>query len=752
MTPADRRPQDVDIDLAQLFRAVWSRKGRLLAATALVAGAAFVVSSLMAPRYEAETRILIEPREANLGQAGTARGDQQSVLDQQNVVSQVQLLTSSDLLRQVARDMKLYERSEFDPDTNPSPLADIMVSLGLRKNPLEMQPEDRVLDAFRKHLQVYPVENSRVIGIQFTSKDPTLAAGVPNRMAQVYESLQSGAKLDNTSEAARWLEPEIANLREKVSAAEKKVADYRASSGLLKTTDTADITTTQLNDIAIELSKVRAERASAVARAENLRAAIKANKPTEALEAVANSPVIQRMKESELAAQSQLSDLQTTLLDGHPRLKALRAQLASIRQQIRTEALKIADGLEGAAELAKMREGQLGQQLNQAKAESARAGDEQVGLNALEREASAQRQLLETYLARYREATSRINKDASPADARVISTAIIPTTASFPKVIPITIVAAVATLILGSVIVMLGELFSGRALRPVGPALDARREEEFEATAAPQPIEPERKTGTIEPPAEDAVVAAPAHRRPPVGTPDPVLAAAFERAVESDIKRNAAAAAPNEAEPTVVDTAAEDDFSVAAVADYLIEVGSQIVFGISPTGDEGSTLSVMLARELAERGSKVLVIDMSGSGCPTALMASSRTLPGITELLCGEAAFADVIHPDRLSSVDIIPQGTADIRQAMRGADRLSMITDALADVYDTVLIECGPADANGVARLSHSGRHEIVLSAPHPDREELSEIMAAFTTAGYDDLILMTGEMIPQRPGTRAA
>ena len=73
-----------------------------------------------------------------------------------------------------------------------------------------------------------------------------------------------------------------------------------------------------------------------------------------------------------------------------------------------------------------VREQQLVQQLNGVKADSARAGEEEVGLRALEREAAAQRQLLETYLARYREAASRVDPNSTPADARVVSTAIEP--------------------------------------------------------------------------------------------------------------------------------------------------------------------------------------------------------------------------------------------------------------------------------------------------------------------------------------
>jgi len=46
-----------------------------------------------------------------------------------------------------------------------------------------------------------------------------------------------------------------------------------------------------------------------------------------------------------------------------------------------------------------------------------------VQLRALERDAKSQRDLLESYLAKYREATSRDTIESAPADARVISRA-----------------------------------------------------------------------------------------------------------------------------------------------------------------------------------------------------------------------------------------------------------------------------------------------------------------------------------------
>jgi uncharacterized protein involved in exopolysaccharide biosynthesis/Mrp family chromosome partitioning ATPase len=730
MPSVDRDQHDVDIDLAQLFRAVWERKGRILAGTALVGVLAFVGANAISPSYKSDAKLLIEPRQPSFSASGTASSTVEPMPDELNIASQVQLLQSVDLIKQVARDLKLHERTEFDPDSSPSAITDFLVLFGLKSNPLEMPPEERVINAFKEKLNVYQVDKSRVIGIEFTSKDPKLAAAVPNAMMDVYRSLQSGAKLDSNSDAVRWLETEIANLREKVREAEQKVAEYRSSAGLMSLgSDQSSFSGKQLSDISTELARVRGERANAEATAENLRASIKAGKSTDTLDAIARSESIQRLKATESQIRAQISDLSSSLLEGHPQMKALRAQLAGIREQVRAESLRVAASLDNQAAVARERETQLLAQLNTLKADSARAGEDEVGLKSLEREATAQRQLLETYLARYREASSRLDKDASPADARVVSTAIEPQEPSFPKVVPITIVATLSTLILSAVAVMLAELFSGRALRPTGVVTaPAIRREEDEAEEQDIPSEASRARRTEELPASLLDVA-----------PDADLVEEMQQAVEADMPPSAPAEEP-------------DEFSVTSVADYLAEQQTRIAFAISPSGDDGSAGTVALARELADRGCRTVLVDMTGSACPTRLMASWRDLSGITDLLTGEAAFADCIHPDRSSAADIVPQGNADIRQAMRGADRLAMIVDALSDVYDLVLVECGPANAEGVARLSRNGRHEIILSAPQPEAKELAEIMIAFEDVGYKDLILLSAKTPPVRKTQNAA
>jgi len=706
--------QDVDIDLGQLVRAVWERRLKVIAITLIGAGVAFAGAKMIAPKYRGETRLLIEQRAPAFASTQTSDATAGPLLDELNIASQVQLLQSADLIKKVINSEKLYELPEFDEAANGSALTDILVALHLKKNPAENPPEERVIDAFTERLQVFQVPGSRVIGISFTSKDPRLAARIPNAMASVYLATQSGAKLDSNSEATRWLEPEIESLRRKVNDAEQKVAEYRSQHGLLPTNGGSNFPTQQLNDISAELTRVRGEKANAEARAQAVRNALSSGEASDTLPDIMNSQSMQRLKGTESGLQSQISDLGTSLLNNHPRLRSLRAQLADIKTQIRQEAQKILASIENEAKVADLRAAELERQSDTVQQNSAKAGEDEVGLNALQREANAQRQLLETYLVRYREAASRADSNSSPADARVVSKAIQPVDPYFPKVVPIVIVAAFATLIITSIVIMLAELFSGRALRPVGAAMPVARIEEEETVIIAAPAKPKRAVAP-------SMLSAPAEE-------------------------------PEAEEAAVVEAVEENEFSIGSVADYLTGSRAPLAIAISPTGDDGSAATVLLARRLAASGQRTVLVDMTGSGYPTAMMAEDLEAPGVTDLLCGEAAFGDTIHGDRSSDAHLIPQGTSDVRKAMRGADRLSMLLDALMSAYDIVVVECGAADVAGVSRLTRSKDVEIILSMPEVLEDEFVTAMTEFEKAGYQRVVLMSGSEPAEQDLTRHA
>jgi Mrp family chromosome partitioning ATPase len=400
--------------------------------------------------------------------------------------------------------------------------------------------------------------------------------------------------------------------------------------------------------------------------------------------------------------QADIADLSTTLLDNHPRIRALRSQLADLDRQIRQEAENVLKGLSAEAKTAQAREQQLVADLNTLKAESSRAGEEEVELRALEREAAAQRELLESYLTRYREASSRRDGNYLPADARVFSRAIAPSEPYFPKILPIVIASFVASLMVMAVITLLQELFSGRAMRPASGARFAPVEE----VAMPAPAEPA------------VAVAEHVELQSVVGgfEPEPEL--------------------EPEPQPAMPDLG---EIDIAGAAEKLIAGGATRALFISPEGDEAAATAVLVAREVADAGLRVLLLDLTASGAASRPMLDSGRFPGITNLLASEAQFTDVIHADHYSDCHIIPVGTADPVHAMRAADRLPIILESLTTAYDVVIVECGPADAASIGWLVAEGT-EILVSVLSPS----DEVIAAredLEAGGYGSPTLVTPE-----------
>ncbi|BDA84086.1 chain-length determining protein [Aureimonas sp. SA4125] len=460
MSKVGQDHNDVDVDIGRLTSALWARKLTVLLSTVAFAGAGFAVATLLPSSYQAETQIVIEARESAFTRSDASTNAAEGTLSPESVESQVSLMTSAEILGDVAEKFKLATLAEFSP--SPS-LLDRLVT---RVRPEADSLPGEVIEKMREKLQVYRKENQRVLVIEFSSHDPLLARDIPNAIATEYLSRQKGALLTSNNNATGWLEQEIADLQTSVKDAEGKVAAYRAQSDLLVGQNQSVLATQQLSEIATELSRTRAARAAAESRANSVQDAIERGIALDTVSEVLASPTVQALREREVALKAEIADLSTTLLENHPRLRSLRSQRRDLDTEIAREAAKVRASLETEADAARQREAALTAEMEQLKIDSAKAGSQAVELRSLEREAESQSQLLESYMTRYREAIARGSRDYLPVDARVFSQAQLPAEPYFPKVLPITAAAGVAGFLFSAIALLLRELFSGRALTP----------------------------------------------------------------------------------------------------------------------------------------------------------------------------------------------------------------------------------------------------------------------------------------------
>src|SRR3954452_20733747 len=239
-----------DLDLRALGAALVRKRGWIIIPTLLMAALSVVLVNLVSPRYKSEARILVDGRENVFLRPNGERNEERTALDAEAVTSQVQLLLSRDLAREIIKTNKLAERPEFDPVLQGfAPLKSLLALFGIGRDPLSLTQEERVLEAYFDRFTAYAVDKSRVIVIEFQSRDPELAARVANSIAEGYLVLQQGARQEQAKSASLWLSGEIENLRKKVADAESRVEDFRSKSSLFVGTNNTTLSNQQMGEL-----------------------------------------------------------------------------------------------------------------------------------------------------------------------------------------------------------------------------------------------------------------------------------------------------------------------------------------------------------------------------------------------------------------------------------------------------------------------------------------------------------------------
>jgi uncharacterized protein involved in exopolysaccharide biosynthesis/Mrp family chromosome partitioning ATPase len=701
---------DSEFDLPALGAVLWRKKWQIILPTLLVAVLTTVAVELIPPKYQSESRVLIEER-GNIYLRPEADKDltDRGTVDQEAVTSQVQLVLSRDLAQEVIQKLKLNERAEFDPALGGVSLFKAVLGfLGIIRNSSHMSAQERVLDSYYDRLTVFAVEKSRVIVIDFLSEDPELAARVANTIADAYLVRQRAAKQEQAQVAGRWLAGEIQSMQKKVAEAEAKIAAFRGKTNLLIGPNNTTLSEQQLGEVSTQLATARAQKTDAEARAKMIRDMLRSGEPIENSDIV-NSELIRRLSEQRVTLRAQLAEQSSSLLDNHPRIKELKAQIADLDKQIRGEAETLARSLENDAKLASARLDSLTASLDLVKSQAAGSNEQNVQLRALERDAKALRDLLESYLAKYREATSRETNNSEPADARVISRATVSSNPAYPKKLPTVLIATLATLVLCCGWVLTRELLaaptavaSAAPLAPVAPVV-----------AAP-PIVP--------------VTAA----TPPEAQREPELSALKER--ES--------VRAKEAPQTV-------GVPVSAIADvsYSLQqagaAGSRIAVLAAKPGLDTSAIAIRLARALAESASVVLV-GLGGDDDEIKAISSDPAAAGLAELADGTASFGEIITKDKTSNVNLIVSGS-------EPADRVEILSTpgmttsftALARSYDHLVIDAGAIGGAEMEAIGELAPHAILLT----------DTLANGATASARDRLLAAGfEDVTMLIGARAA
>jgi tyrosine-protein kinase Etk/Wzc len=681
---------DSEPDLRGLGRILWQKKARILGLALLAGGVAFLVVNAITPRFQSEARLLLETRENVFLRAEADKTGDRTTIDPEAVTSQLQLVLSRDLARDVIKKEKLADNPEFDPSNSGfAPLRAILGKLGIGRDLGAMSPEERTLEAYYDRLNVYAVEKSRVIAVDFSSANPDLAAQVANTIAATYLSTQQAVKQDQTRAAGEWLAGEIEKMRARVADAEAKVEAYRTRENLFAGSNNTSLPSQQLTEINSQIAAARGQKADVEARAQQLRALMNSGKSIDSAD-IANTDTMRRLIEQRIAVRAQLAEQSTTLLDQHPRIKELKSQVAEIDRQIQVEGERLLRQLDNDARVARDRLTALAANLEQVKKTASQTSEQDVQLRALEREAKTQRDLLDSYLVKYREATARDSINAAPPDARIISRATPALKPAYPKKLPIVLIAAFAAFALSAGFTVTGALLAA-------PPSFAR-----------------------------SFVPPPAMPRMPANMPSPQI-------VSPPLSPDAGPGPAAPAAPLVANT-------VEKFARELRQAGPGGVVTVGTVRNVGTTYAaIMLARALAQ-DTNVVLVDLALSSPNLSVISTEPNAPGIAELVRGTASIGEIITRDQYSRVHLVAAGNVGSDVApLAASPALASMIEALSQSYEHVVIDLGAASDIAAERFVPLARHAMLVAAD-PASAVTRTVRDRLLQAGFGDVAVIAG------------
>jgi succinoglycan biosynthesis transport protein ExoP len=523
-----------------------------------------------------------------------------------------------------------------------------------------------------------------VIAIDFSAANPDLAARVANTIAETYLSTQQAAKQDQTRAAGQWLAGEIDKMRAKVADAEAKVEDYRSRANLFAGTNNTSLPSQQLTEVNSQISAARGQKADLEARARQLRDLISSGRPIDSAD-IAGSDTMRRLIEQRILVRAQLAEQSTTLLDQHPRIKELKAQLGEIDRQIEVEGGRLLRQLDNDAKVAGDRLTALTASLDQVKRAASQTSEQDVELRALEREAKTQRDLLESYLVKYREASARDSISAVPPEARIISRATPALKPSYPKKLAIVLIAAFAAFALSA-----GFTVTGALLALPAPAYS------YGAMPELAPLPARVVAPPLAPYADDGNGAA---------------SVAIVRTIDQ----------------------------IARELRQSVDAGRRVAVVGTMRGAGTTYAAIALARALGG-SANVVLIDLAFSAPNLAVISTDPNAPGFAELARGAVSFGDIITRDRYSRVHIVAAGNVGSEAAsLSSSPAIASAIDALGHSYDHIVIDAGCVTDASVQRLPALA-HRVVLVSADPADALTKIVRLQLLQAEFGDVAVVAG------------
>jgi capsular exopolysaccharide synthesis family protein len=618
------------MNLGQLWRALRQRWFLATFVTLLaMAGITAYIFSL-APKYTARSVVLLAPLTDELSDPATGRNA--VTTDPFFIRSETAIIGSEGLSRAVIEKLKLDRQPEFTVTKVAVPGA---------AHPWLSDSEvvfDDVLRAYEKRLAVFNDGRSKTVEISFTAGNPRLAAAVANAHAEAYLDEQASRRSGGDQKSLAWLKQEVDARAKEARDADAIVQQYQLKNGIV-TSREVTMVEQRLSQLSGQLVDARRQLSTQSAMLAEIRELRAGGDPSNASMLVSNAALAQLLSDR-VQAEAALSSLETRLAAGHPTLIKQRQAVASINEVLDKQLTRVENEVRSSVGAAQRQVNDLSGAVNGETSNKLTQDKVSAALPALLAEAQVKRTVFETVLNRYQ---TRLSEHGfSEPTAAIVSRAMPPAHASFPRTSLFLAVGAFVALLTGIAAALLMQMLRPRSmsLNAVADAIGVRP-----LVAIPRFRNESRQKGVVK-------------------IRDPRMYIECIRSMRH------------------------------AIFEQQSARETRVCLFTSVVPSQGKTLVAMsLARALARSGTRTLFLEMD-LRCPAAspLAHLPETSRGIGAVLEGRAQFTEVLQHDETSGLEMLLAE----KNAAFALDRVtvasfSALIAKLRKFYDAIIVDSPP-------------------------------------------------------------
>jgi capsular exopolysaccharide synthesis family protein len=645
----DPRGESPD-DLA--FSSLFENSLRVLRRRYKLAIAVFVIFTVPATlfilqrpfTFQATARIMVE---RNV-EASLVVGENRAAEPFDLLKTQAQMLRSRPIIAKTVERMKLWEASEFAPKNATAATAPSAAT--------------SLIDPFLTRLTLWQEPGTHVLNVTFSASEASVTSDAVTTLISVYTDEQTRSQLAASGELENWLKTRLDEQKARLDQSENALHAYMEAQKTVSVQNPQNIVVQKLADLNAAVTRAKTDRMAKETLFNQLKAADSATDVVESLPIALSNPSLTRLR-------AQLGDLKQKeavmgqdLGDKHPDLIKLRSEITSTEEELRGALAKVTDAVRTEFVAAQALEQSLSAALEQQQREVLDLNRQSLDYNALQRQATADKQVYERLLA---EAQARgITGQTPEIRIRVIEPAETPRVPVGPNRRRDLLLAACAGLFLA---------FSAPIFRE---SLDNRIK---------TPADIEKRLGLT------CLTMVPIVKAGP-SAPGPLLTTEHTNFNESFRRLR-----------TILSLDAPRRGAV------------RLVVSSAAPRDGKTMVSVNLAMALAQTSERVLLVDGDLRRPKVHKMLQMSPFPGLADLLTGDAEPQDAIRPTNIPNLFVLTSGMKRMSSSeLMSPARLDRLVRQIEDGFGWIVFDSPPigavADGSVLAQSAH--RALLVVSA----------------------------------------